>query len=85
MTRSRRARKMARIMKTFSVLIFLFCGVAFSGCLYSPDITYTYWRCSEATGLYSPIRSEVPLAPDELRELGLVEQLPENAKVVEAQ
>ncbi|MGN0834807.1 MAG: hypothetical protein ACI4QA_03145 [Candidatus Spyradosoma sp.] len=71
-------------MKALTVLICALCGVALSGCLYSPDVTYTYWRRSEASGLYSPIRSEVPLTPDEMRELGLVEQLPENAKTVEA-
>lgn len=75
---------MSRTMKVLTVLLCALCGVALSGCLYSPDVTYTYWRRSESTGLYSPLRSEVPLTPDEMRALGLVETLPENAKTVEA-
>lgn len=55
-----------------------------SGCLYSPDITYTYWRYSETSKMYSAIRTEKPLTADEMQEQGLVEKLPENAKTFEA-
>lgn len=55
-----------------------------SACLYSPDVTYTYWRYSPATQLYSPIRTEVPLSAEEMREQGLLEKLPEDAKTVES-
>lgn len=55
-----------------------------SACLYTPDVTYTYWRYSPAMRMYSPIRTETPLSPEELREQNLVEKLPENAKTVES-
>lgn len=55
-----------------------------SACLYSPDVTYTYWRYSPATQMYSPIRTETPLSAEEMKEQGLSEQLPENAKTIEA-
>lgn len=55
-----------------------------SACLYSPDVTYTYWRYSPATQQYSPVRTETPLSRDEMRELKLTESLPENAKTIEA-
>lgn len=55
-----------------------------SACLYSPDVTYTYWRYSSTTQMYSPIRTETPLSAEEMREQGLLENLPENAETVEA-
>ena len=55
-----------------------------SACLYSPDVTYTYWRYSPTTQMYSPIRTEMPLSAEEMQEQGLREKLPENAKTVEA-
>lgn len=55
-----------------------------SACLYSPDVTYTYWRYSPTTQMYSPIRTEMPLSAEEMKEQGLLETLPENARTVEA-
>lgn len=72
-------------MKALFCIFGLVGSLVFSGCLYSPEVSYTYWRLSESTGMYSPLRSEAPLSADEMRELGLVEKLPENAKTVEAQ
>lgn len=73
---------MMKNVASFFLLIAL--AGTLSGCLYSPDVTYTYWRYSEASQMYSAIRTEKPLTADEMREQGLIEELPENAKTFEA-
>ena len=52
----------------------------YSGCLYRPDVTYTYWKFSPETQIYSAFRTETPLTSAELKELGLTDTLPQNAK-----
>lgn len=73
------------IMKKVAYLLTLF-GIAGmnSACLYSPEVTYTYWRYSPTTQMYSAVRTEMPLSADEMREQGLSDKLPENAKTFEA-
>lgn len=69
------------------LILLSICGALagiFSGCLHSPDATYTYWRYSKSSQMYSPIRTEKPLTQDEMREQGLTENLPDNAKTTEA-
>ncbi|MBQ7332091.1 MAG: hypothetical protein IJW39_02450 [Opitutales bacterium] len=53
-----------------------------SGCAGNPQ-QHTYWLKNSTTGTYSAHRTYSPLTNDEINELGLVRELPANAKTVD--
>ncbi len=53
-----------------------------SACAETPA-EHTYWLKNSATGTYSAHRARVELSPAEMTELGLVAELPENAKTTD--
>lgn len=72
-------------MKRKSFIIsMLVCFVVpfFSGCTGNPT-QHTYWLKNPTTGTYSAHRTYSPLHNDEIRELGLVKELPADAKTID--
>ena len=72
-------------MKRKSFVIFvpaLFVALLFSGCAGNPT-QHTYWLKNPTTGTYSAHRTYSALNNDEIRELGLVKELPADAKTID--
>ncbi len=71
-------------MKKFAAISFAIAAtICVCGCLYSPEKVYTYWKFYPEDETFSPLRTEFPLSDAEKSELGVVETLPENAKISE--
>lgn len=64
------------------MLIALAGTLACAGCASSAP-EYTYWLRDSATGIYTPHRTFTALSDEELAELGLVSELPADAKISE--
>lgn len=77
-------QNLSRMKKRFFVipLFFAFSAIVFSGCAGTPE-THTYWLKNEKTGTYSKHATYSRLSADEIRELGLVKELPEGAKTID--
>lgn len=58
------------------------CAIFCSACAETPA-EHTYWLKNSSTGTYSAHRARVELSPAEMDELGLVEDLPEDAKTTD--
>lgn len=70
-------KKKSALALSFVVLA----SIAFSGCAGTPA-THTYWRKNPQTETYSRHDTYSRLSADEIRELGLVKELPEDAKTI---
>lgn len=70
-------RKKIVVPAFFAIAIFLL-----SGCAGNPP-QHTYWLQNPVTGTYSAHRTYSALSSDEVRELGLVKELPAGARVID--
>lgn len=71
-------KKKSLVVTALAALVPLLC----SACAGNPD-AHTYWLKNSTTGAYSAHVTYSPLSSDEIRELGLVEELPPDAKTIE--
>ncbi len=71
-------KKKSLVVPALAALVPLLC----SACAGNPD-AHTYWLKNSTTGAYSAHVTYHPLSSDEIRELGLVEELPPDAKTIE--
>ncbi len=62
--------------------IFALTLALFSGCAGNPP-QHTYWLKNRTTGIYTAHRTYSPLTTDEIEELGLVTELPQDAKAID--